>query len=246
MGGRSVHALSMSGPAPLAGDLGRFGLDMVRAVTQSFVFGVDLDGVCADYTSGFRRVVAADRGIEPADLPVERSWGFEEWGLDSNEFARLHRKAVIDERIMRSLPVFEGCPETLWRLSDAGVWIRIITHRLYLNWGHAQVVSDTVTWLDEARVPYRDLCFLGNKPDVGADVYIDDAPHNVEGLRAAGNPVIVFDQPYNKDLPGPRVSGWHEVEELVLDLAAAKAAVQPQLPGIDAGADRLDRRRAGS
>lgn len=221
-------------------------VDRVDRVQQAFVLGVDLDGVCADYTGGFRRVVAADRGIRPEELPIERSWGFEEWGLDADEFARLHRRAVTEERMFRDLPAFEGCAETLWRLSDAGVWIRIITHRLYVNWGHAQVVSDTVTWLDEARVPYRDLCFLGNKPDVGADVYIDDAPHNVDALRAAGNAVIVFDQPYNKDLDGPRVSGWDQVEDLVLELAALRgSAVQPQLPGIDAGADRLDRRRHG-
>lgn len=220
-------------------------MDRVGRVQQAFVLGVDLDGVCADYTGGFRRVVAADRGIRPEDLPIERSWGFEEWGLDAGEFARLHRRAVTRDRMLRDLPAFEGCAETLWRLSDAGVWIRIITHRLYVNWGHAQVVSDTVTWLDEARVPYRDLCFLGNKPDVGADVYIDDAPHNVEALRAAGNAVIVFDQPYNKDLAGPRVTGWDQVEDLVLELAALRgSAVQPQLPGIDAGADRLHRRRS--
>lgn len=214
-------------------------------MNESFVFGVDLDGVCADYTAGFRRAVAADRGITPDELPMERSWGFEEWGLDAAEFARLHRAAVTEGRMFRTLPTIDDCAEVLWRLSDAGVWIRIITHRLYVNWGHAQVVSDTVTWLDEHRIPYRDLCFLGNKPDVGADVYIDDAPHNVEALRRAGNAVIVFDQPYNVDLPGPRATGWDQVEELVLELAAARRAVQPQLPGIDAGADRLDRRRAG-
>jgi 5'(3')-deoxyribonucleotidase len=213
-------------------------------VNESFVFGVDLDGVCANYTLGFRRVVAAERGIEPDQLPVGRSWGFEEWGLDDEAFDRLHRRAVTEVRMLRDLPVMEGCADTLWRLSDAGVWIRIITHRLYVNWGHATVVSDTVTWLDEARIPYRDLCFLGNKPDVGADVYIDDAPHNITALRAAGNEVIVFDQPYNAELPGPRAHGWDEVEELVMDLAASGRAIQPQLPGIDAGAERLDRRRA--
>ena len=56
--------------------------------------------------------------------------------------------------------------------------------------------------------------------------------------------MIVFDQPYNADLPGPRARGWAEVEELVAELAAAKRAIQLQFPGIDAGADRLDRRRA--
>ena len=126
------------------------------------------------------------------------------------------------------------------------MWIRIITHRLYLNWGHAEVVSDTVQWLDDARIPYRDLCFLGDKPEVGADLYIDDAPHNITALRRAGHDVIVFDQPYNAELDGPRACGWDEVEPLVFELAAPHRALQPQLPGIDAGADRLERRRTSS
>ena len=222
------------------------GADSVGSVNDSFVFGVDLDGVCANYTSGFREVVAADRGLQPEALPTGRSWGFHEWGLDDIEFNRLHRRAVLEDRIFRTLPVMDDCADVLWRLSDAGVWIRIVTHRLYLNWGHAAIVSDTVTWLDEARIPYRDLCFLGDKPDVGADVYIDDAPHNVTALRQAGNDVIVFDQPYNAELEGPRATGWREVEDLVMTLAAPNNALQPQLPGIDAGADRLDRRRTAN
>lgn len=211
---------------------------------QNFVFGVDLDGVCADYTQGFRAVVAADRGIQPDDLPLGRSWGFQEWDLDEADFNRLHHQAVTKDRILRTLPVMEGCADALWRLSDAGVWIRIITHRLYLNWGHAEAVSDTVHWLDEARIPYRDLCFLGDKPEVGADLYIDDAPHNVAALRDAGNEVIVFEQPYNVELTDPRAKSWADVEDLVFEAAASKLALQPPLPGIDAGADRLDRNRS--
>ncbi|MEZ5375627.1 MAG: hypothetical protein R2733_03885 [Acidimicrobiales bacterium] len=212
-------------------------------MTGSFVFGVDLDGVCADYTLGFRAVVAEEKGVDPSSLPEERSWDFSEWGLDPDEFARLHRLAVTERHLFRTLPVIEGCAEALWRLSDAGVWIRIITHRLYTNWGHAEAVADTVAWLDDVRIPYRDICFLGAKPQVEADVYIDDAPHNVDGLRAADNDVIVFDAPYNQGLAGPRASTWQEVEAIVIELAAAKGAIQPQLPGIDPGADRLERRK---
>lgn len=211
-----------------------------------FVFGVDLDGVCADYTGTFREIVAEDLGVPVEQLPLKRSWSFAEWGLDAAEFERLHHKAVTEHRMFRDMAPVEGCADALWRLSDAGVWIRIITHRLYVNWGHATVVSDTVTWLDTARVPYRDICFLGNKPDVGADVYVDDAPHNIDGLRSAGNLAIVFDQPYNRDLDGLRAANWAEVEEIVMDLYAQKYPVQPQFPGLPAGADRLDRRRGGA
>lgn len=212
-------------------------------MTGSFVFGVDLDGVCADYTLGFREIVAEQKGVDPESLPLERSWGFDEWGITDAEYNELHRYAVSEKRLLRHLPQFEGCADALWRLSDAGVWIRIITHRLYTNWSHAAAVGDTVAWLDEAQVPYRDICFLGAKPEVEADVYIDDAPHNITALRRADNDVIVFDQPYNRDLSGPRASSWIEVEELVMDLAAKHDAIQPQLPGIDAGANRLLRRK---
>lgn len=208
------------------------------------MLGVDLDGVVADFTAGFREVVAREQGCDPESLPLQRSWDFDEWGLSPARFSELHHKAVVDYRILASLPLIEGAPDALWRLSDAGVWIRVVTHRLYANWAHAAAIADTVAWLDEQRIPYRDICFLGNKPQVEADCYIEDAPHNVRALRAAGNDVIVFDQPYNKDLAGPRATDWAEAEELIAELATGVlGSVQGQIPGIDAGADRLDRNR---
>ncbi len=210
---------------------------------RPFVFGVDLDGVVADYTAGFREIVAEDRGVDPSSLADERSWDFAEWGLDVDDFNRLHNYAVNERRMLATLPAFAGAADALWRLSDAGVWIRIVTHRLYVNWGHAAAINDTVTWLDANRIPYRDICFLGAKPEVEADCYIDDAPHNIEQLRSADNDVIVFDQPYNREFDGLRARTWEEVETIVVELAAAKAgSVEVQLPGIEPGADRLTRR----
>ncbi|MGI9579253.1 MAG: 5' nucleotidase, NT5C type [Microthrixaceae bacterium] len=211
-----------------------------------FVFGVDLDGVVADYTLGFRDVVAAARGVEPDTLPIERSWDFEEWDFGPDDFEEFHRIAVQDHRILASLPMYEGAADALWRLSDAGMWIRIITHRVYVNWGHATAIGDTISWLDSNRIPYRDICFLGAKPQVEAQCYIDDAPHNIDALRVTGNTVIIFDQPYNRHIDGLRARSWLEVEEIVTELAADLGhAVQEQMPGFDSGADRLHRRMGG-
>jgi 5'-nucleotidase len=207
-----------------------------------FIFGVDLDGVCGDHTAAFRRVVAAERGIDPGSLPDQTTWSFQEWDIDDVSFLDLHRKGVLEHRMFRDMPVVEGCADALWRLSDAGVWIRLITHRLYTNWGHAVAVGDTVAWLDASGIPYRDLCFLGNKPQVEAHVYLDDAPHNVAALRAAGNEVIVFDQPYNQHLEGPRARDWDAVERLVLESMVARGvAVQQQFSGFDDPLRRLER-----
>src|SRR4051794_24711841 len=188
---------------------------------RTFVFGVDLDGVCGDYTEAFRTVVARERDIEPSALPDARGWDFAEWGVaELGGFEAVHRRAVLEHRMFREMPAMPGAPEALWRLSDAGVWIRIITHRLYVNWGHAVAVSDTVEWLDHNAIPYRDICFLGRKPEVEADCYVDDSPSVVEALRDEGNTVIVFDAPYNAHLPQPRATTWAEVEHLVSSFVA--------------------------
>ena len=214
-------------------------------MSEGFILGVDLDGVCGDYTASFRAVVAEDRGIDPESLTAERSWDFGEWGISSpEEFDRLHRLAVLEHRMFRHMPAMPGVADVLWRLSDAGVWIRIITHRLYVNWGHAVAVADTVAWLDDTGIPYRDICFLGAKPQVEAHCYVDDATHNVLALREAGNHVIVYDAPYNREVEGPRARDWAEVEALVTTrIAQLGVPLQPKLPGLDdAGAERLSRR----
>lgn len=209
-------------------------------MSTEFVLGVDLDGVCGDHAEAFRRVVALERGVDPAELPTQRTWDYGEWGIDREEFERLHRLAVIEHHMFATMPVIPGAAEALWRLSDAGIWIRLITHRLYANWGHATAVADTVAWLDEHGIPYRDLCFLGDKPQVEADAYLDDAPHNVEALRATGAEVLIFSQPYNAHLDGPRAAGWWEVEHWVLDrVAASGRMVQPPMPLPAEATDRL-------
>ncbi len=213
---------------------------------RAFILGVDLDGVCADHTIAFRDVVAEEFGVPAASLPLQRSWGFDEWGMGPGDFEHLHRVAVMQKRMFRDMPIVRGAPESLWRLSDAGIWIRIITHRLYVNWGHEIAIADTAHWLDTHRLPYRDLCFLGAKPEVEADMYIDDAPHNIENLRALGNDVIIFDQPYNQGLPGLRATSWREVEEIVVEAASRTVGVQTSLPGIGPDVERLDARRSSA
>ncbi len=206
-----------------------------------FVLGVDIDGVLADYTYAFSLAVAAEKGIDHENLPTQTRWDFGEWGIESREeYEALHQRAVTEHRIFANCPVIPGAAEALWRLSDAGVWIRIITHRLPQNWGHAIAVSDTVQWLDNNGIPYRDLCFLGRKPEVEADLYIDDAPHNVEALRRRGNRVITFDQPYNRDLEGLRAGSWSEAEEIISAIVvAAGSSIQTGLAGLDEASTRM-------
>jgi 5'(3')-deoxyribonucleotidase len=184
--------------------------------TPEFVLGVDLDGVVADYENGFRAFVAARKGIEPSEIPIATDWSLTASGwpiADETEFLQLHRDAVTDARMFAKLNPITGASEALWSMSDAGIRIRIVTHRLVVNFSHLPAVMDTVTFLDTWNVPYRDICFVRDKADVGCDLLIDDAPHNIQALRAArgDDAAMIFDQPYNRSIPGLRAANWGEV-----------------------------------
>jgi 5'-nucleotidase len=196
--------------------------------TEALVLGVDLDGVCADYEGAFRAAAARQLDRTPDTLPPQTIMdAYSEWGLSYAEFEEAHRRAVLEDRIFRHMDPLPGVSGALWRLSDQGVWIRIITHRLLFNWAHETSAADTAAWLDVHRIPYRDLCFIGDKPDVGADVYVDDSPDHVVALRAAGKATLVFDQPYNRHLPGPRATRW---EDVVTFVEAELAGRERQVP----------------
>jgi 5'(3')-deoxyribonucleotidase len=185
---------------------------------RSFVFGVDLDGVVADFYGGLRPIAAEWMGVAVESLPERVSWGLVEWGVDDapGGYERLHRFAVTQRELFLCMPPMPGAPQALRRLSIEGVRIRIITHRLFIKYFHQVAVSQTIQWLDRHDIPYWDLCFMQQKSAVGADLYIEDSPTNVERLRAQGAKTVVFTNSTNEHLAGPRANTWEEVLELVL------------------------------
>jgi 5'(3')-deoxyribonucleotidase len=191
-------------------------------VNRRFVFGVDLDGVCADFYRGLRPIAAEWLGVDVSTLPERVSWGLPEWGIDKapGGYEALHRFAVTQRDLFRVLPPMAGAPGALRRLSAADVRIRIITHRFFIKFFHQVAARQTIEWLDHHDIPYWDLCFMQEKAAVGADLYLEDAPRNVEQLRTEGLHTIVFTNSTNEHLPGPRADTWLQVVDLVLSAKA--------------------------
>jgi 5'(3')-deoxyribonucleotidase len=185
---------------------------------SSFILGVDLDGVVGDFYGAMRKIAAEwlDKPVET--LPEEVGYGLDEWGIaEYGGYDRLHRFAVTQRNLFRDMQPLKDAPAVLRKLSNRGIRIRIITHRLFLKYSHKTTVTQTVDWLDSYDIPYWDICFMADKGAVGAHVYIDDAPSNVIRLREQGCRTIVFTNSTNRDLPGPRADTWHEVEKLVMN-----------------------------
>jgi 5'(3')-deoxyribonucleotidase len=185
---------------------------------QRFVLGVDLDGVVGDFYEFMRHVAAEWLGVPVDDLTPEVNYGLPEWGIKPEQYSEMHRFAVTQRGLFRKMQVIPGAAPALRRLSDADIHIRIITHRLFIPHFHREAVQQTVDWLDNYGIPYRDLCFTGEKVAVGADMYVDDTPQNVEALRKGTEaPTIVFTNSTNRDVADPRADDWEQVEQLVLE-----------------------------
>ena len=184
------------------------------------ILDIDLDGVCADYTEAMRQYIIS-KGLKPADWhPIVNSYALDEktgWPVKNSGEDRAAHMEAEKNHLYATMPVIPGAPEALRRLSDEGVYIRIVTHRLFVSGQHRIVVSDTARWLDDNNIPYMSLCFTGLKDTMHADLHIDDSPANITALWTAKETTIIFDQPYNHDMPGQHIHAWdNEGVETVL------------------------------
>ena len=198
---------------------------------EVFIFGVDLDGVCADFYEGIRPMAAEWLGKPEGDLTREVTYGFPEWGIPDapGGYMDFHKFAVTQRDLFRVLKPLPGAPQALRRLSKLEVRIRIITHRLYVKYFHKQAIVQTIDWLDHHGIPYWDLCFMEKKTQVGAHLYIEDSEKNILKLTSEGNECIIFTNSTNKHMQGGlRANNWDEVEIIVRDRYAEWRATEWQ------------------
>jgi len=189
---------------------------------EGTIIGVDLDGVCSDFY-GRMREIAAEWFERPLDeLTTDVSYELREWGIEKpDQYESLHRFAVTQRQLFETSPMIPGARLHLRKLSDEGARIRIVTHRLFIHYFHNLAVSQTVDWLDRHGIPYWDLCFMKDKEQVGADIYVEDRPANITRLRGEGFHTICFWNSSNKDVGDPRAESWDEVYRLVHEHADA-------------------------
>lgn len=190
-------------------------LDMGSGVP--YRLGSDIDETLAGYLPALKPYVArfGNRRIE--DLKPPRQWSLVDagWCRHPEEYLEFHARAV-EEGLYRNLPVFPNAKEALQRLSDKGVRVLLLTNRYLPYTDPAQVREDTEYWIRENGIPCDELHIVSSKPSVEADLYIDDAPHNIKEILAAGKKAVVYRQPYNQSVgTAPYVSDWREGETFI-------------------------------
>ncbi len=174
--------------------------------------GIDLDGVVADFNTAWIARYNAEFGTDVQRADVV-SWaamvdlthfpGMDEfwaWCADGE-----------DGSVFRHLGTYPGALESLERLSRNHDIVILTTKP---DWA----IPDTFAWLSDQRIPTREVHMLNDKWRVPCDVYLDDAPHQLEALvRERPNATVCrFVRPWNEPLFGARdIHDWNEFEALV-------------------------------
>ncbi|GIU92557.1 MAG: hypothetical protein KatS3mg011_1463 [Acidimicrobiia bacterium] len=178
--------------------------------------GIDLDGVVADFNTGWISRYNQEYG---ADIPFDavRSWDaipslthFRHMG-EFWEWARDHG----GHSLFRHLEPYPGALETLRRLARRHDLVIVTTKP---DWA----IPDTYSWIGQHEIPAREVHITEEKWEVPCDVYLDDAPHVLEGLIAHRPRAVVcrYVRPWNHPLPGAvDVESWDDFENLVGQLA---------------------------
>lgn len=178
--------------------------------------GIDLDGVVADFNAGWMGRFNRDHG---AALDPEHITGWDglhdHAGFDSMDTFWTWARAG-DHSIFRDLPVMPGAVEALARLATQH---RVVIITARFDWA----IPDTLAWLAEQRIAAREIHFIEDKASVPCDVYLDDAPYQLEAFVKArsGATVCRAVRAWNVPVPGTvDVADWPAFEALVAELAA--------------------------
>jgi len=181
---------------------------------KEITIGVNLDGVCADLYGRMREIATEWYGYNDSELPPEITYGLPEWGLNiQEEYKALHYFAINKRKLFSTCNMLPKAVYYLRLLADRGT--KIIPYRLYNGSLDQMVVLQTFDWLYKNQIPFCDLCFVNGYVKVGADIYIDNDPQNVNKLRREGLYAIFFANAVNEAIKKPRAETWEEVYQLI-------------------------------
>lgn len=177
--------------------------------------GIDLDGVVADFNSGWIPLYNERFG---ASLTVDDVDG---WNspvrlthfTSMSQFWGWSATAGQGSSVFRILDPYPHAIDTLHRLSRRHHIVIVTTKPDF-------AIHDTYAWLAEHRVPSTEVHIVDDKASISCDVYLEDADHNLEDLHASRPSSLVcrFVRPWNHAHAGViDVEEWSDFEALVSD-----------------------------
>ena len=189
--------------------------------------GIDLDGVIADFNTGWMERYNREFQTElrPSQMVawegVPELTHFE----DLEDFWAWARQGPAT--LFRHLPLYRGAVEALRALASRH---RVVIVSSKFDWA----IPDTLEWIAEHRLPTREIHFVWDKTSVPCDVYLEDAPENLAALveRRPQGVVCRMVRPWNRPQPGAvDVRGWDDFSRVVDAVAREGRLLDGVRPG---------------
>ena len=173
--------------------------------------GVDMDGVLADFNTGWMQRYNDEFGTRLEAAMVQQWDGLHKL-THFGSMAEFWAWAQGEGRsTFRDAPPLPGAIEAIKRI---GARHRVAIVSSKFDWA----IPDSLAWLADHGVPAREVHFLWDKTLARCDVYLDDAPHQLDDLARRLPEAVVcrMVHPWNEPLPGVvDVHSWAEFERVV-------------------------------
>jgi len=177
---------------------------MIDSDITGKLLGIDLDGTIADWTGA---VIAGlqERGFNPPRQEDITTYHFQDMldtGMKRAMFALAKAPGFFQD-----LDIYPGAQDTILTLRQLGVEVFFVTSP-YLS--SPTCYDEKVRWVTQhfgAWARERVVLTL-DKTLVDLDVLVDDKP-SITGAGKSRWQRVVFDQPYNQAVEGPRMRSWN-------------------------------------
>ncbi len=180
---------------------------------------VDQDNVLADFTRVIYTEMCARGHRERALPPAKQTTYPLEDHYPSDLLGEL-KSIYTAEGFFRGLPPIEGALQAVKEMVAEGIDVRICTFPIQ---AYRNCVGEKYEWVERhlGRAYTSRMILTRDKTIIAGDALIDDNP-DITGSRTPSWRHIVFDQPYNRAVAGPRLKRW----------ANWRAALEPMFAGV--------------
>lgn len=172
--------------------------------------GVDIDGVLFPYAEQFRNFCQIKL---KKNLPKIVKWHFyRDWGLSDDQYFALQKSFINSLGFEIGKPYYYA-KSAIDNLRANNHEIAIITHRIFHDFDlklKKEIINSTINWLYKYEINFDYIIFIKDKSNMGLDILIDDATHNLEEFK---NIKICFSQPWNKDYKGFKLENWTQIDQ---------------------------------
>jgi uncharacterized protein len=180
--------------------------------------GVDMDGVLADFNTGWMTRYNDEFGTQ-LDASQVGHWDGPSLLTHFGSMGEFWAWARGEGRsTFRDAPALPGAVDAVNRIAAR--------HRLAIvSSKFPWAIPDSLAWLADHRVQAREVHFLWDKSLARCDVYLDDATHVLRELLAAQPRATVcrMVRPWNEPVPGTvDIESWEAFEALVDQLASTR------------------------